>query len=600
MTPVHAGPLRSPSRALAPSPFDRRVLVLCGLCAAVALAATAAASLLGWLIAAVTQLAWYGRLAWAPASPAGNALGAWAAAVPVAGALAVGVLARYGSPSIRGHGIPEAMEGVLVNESRIAPRVALLKPLSAAISIGTGGPFGAEGPIIATGGAIGSLLGQVVPVSSAERKVLLAAGAAAGMAATFGTPLAAVLLAVELLLFEFRARSIVPVAFAVTIATAARATLGGGGAPMFAVPGLSAPGAPAVAAYVVLGAAGGLAAVAITRALHAVEAAFERLPIHWMWWPALGATVVGGVGLVAPRALGVGYDNIQDVLDGRLLAGAALALAAWKLLAWTVALGSGTSGGTLAPLFTIGGALGAAAGAGLAHAFPGAHLDLRLAALVGMSAVFAGASRATLTSAVFALEITQAPAAMAPLLGATAAASLVSWLLMRHSIMTAKIARRGLVADGGYEADPLAHVPVRDGASRAVAALAADEKVTRIRAWIAAGAPGSSHQGYPVVDRRGVVVGVVTRRDLLEPAADGDAPVLEIVKRPPITVGEGASMRDALEAMVEADVGRLPVVDDRGRLSGFLTRSDVLAAHRSHLAARRIPPARSSSAPTAA
>jgi chloride channel protein, CIC family len=599
MTRVPSGPLHSASRALAPSPFDRRVLVLCGLCAGAALAATAAASVLGRLIAAVTQLAWFGRLSWAPASPGANALGAWAAVVPVAGALVVGVLARYGSPSIRGHGIPEAMEGVLVNESRIAPRVALLKPLSAAISIGTGGPFGAEGPIIATGGAIGSLLGQVVRVSSAERKVLLAAGAAAGMAATFGTPLAAVLLAVELLLFEFRARSIVPVAFAVTLATAARAALGGG-APMFEVPALSAPGAAAVAAYVALGAAGGLAAVVITRALHHVEAAFERLPIHWMWWPALGAAVVGGVGLVAPRALGVGYDNIQDVLDGRLLAGAALALAGWKLLAWTIALGSGTSGGTLAPLFTIGGALGAAAGAGLAHAFPGAHVDPRLAALVGMSAVFAGASRATLTSAVFALEITQAPAAMAPLLGATAAASLVSWLLMRHSIMTAKIARRGLVADGGYEADPLAHRSVRDGASRAVATLAADEKLARVRAWIASGAPGSSHQGYPVVDRRGAVVGVVTRRDLLDPAADGGAPVLEVVKRPAVTVGEGASMRDALEAMVEADVGRLPVVDERGRLSGFLTRSDVLAAHRSHLASRRIPPARRGGAPTAA
>ncbi len=588
VAPSLAAVAPAPRPAAAAPAGDRSVVLVSLVAILVALAATLAAVVLGRLIALVTNVAWLHRLSLAPASPADAARGVGTLAVPVVGGLAVGLLARYGSPAIRGHGIPEAMERILVDESRIPAKITFLKPLSAAIAIGTGGPFGAEGPIIATGGALGSLVGQVLRTTAIERKTLLAAGAAAGMAATFGTPLAAVMLAVELLLFEFRPRSLVPVALAAATAAAVRVAIFGG-APVFPLALRSVPGPAADLLYAALGAGLGAAAVAITRAVYAVEDAFERLPVHWMWWPALGAVAVGVVGLAAPRTLGVGYDNIQRLLDGRVALGAAAALAAWKLASWTVSLGSGTSGGTLAPLLTVGGGLGAAAGALLAAALPAAGIDPRLAALVGMAATFAGASRAALTSIVFALEATQATAAAAPLVAGTAAAFLVSWLLMRHSIMTERIARRGVPVVGEYEADLLERVLVRDVAARKVVTLRAEEPLAAARMFVQSGAPGSAHQGYPVVDRAGALAGVVTRRDLLAPSADPAAPLAAVATRPAITVPADAPLREAVEVMVEADVGRLPVVDADGRLAGMLTRSDVLRAHRRRIAERRRP-----------
>jgi CBS domain-containing protein len=352
--------------------------------------------------------------------------------------------------------------------------------------------------------------------------------------------------------------------------------------------------------YAALGAALGAAAVAITRAVYLVEDGFERLPFHWMWWPALGSVAVGVVGLVAPRTLGVGYSNVEHLLDGRLALGAAAALAAWKLASWTVSLGSGTSGGTLAPLLTVGGGLGAAAGGLLAAAFPAAGIDPRLAALVGMAATFAGASRAALTSIVFALEATQAPAAAVPLVAGTATAFLVSWLLMRHSIMTERIARRGVPVVGEYEADLLERVLVREVAARNVVTLRADEPLAAARMFVQSGAPGSAHQGYPVVDRTGALAGVVTRRDLLDPSADPAAPLAAAATRPALTIRAGATLREAVELMVEAEVGRLPVVDASGKLVGMLTRSDVLGAHRRRIAERRRPSPRRPGAPAPA
>ncbi len=353
---LEANHLRRPGMAL-----DRRVLVICGLAILVAAAAAFVAQALTRVIGLITNLAFYGRFSTAFSSPAGNRLGAWVVLIPVGGALLVGIMARYGSKAIRGHGIPEAMEQILKNQSRIPPRLTFLKPLSAAISIGTGGPFGAEGPIIATGGALGSLLGQALATTAIERKTLLAAGAAAGMAATFGTPVAAVLLAIELLLFEYRPRSLVPVSIAAAIATAIRIAFMGS-SPIFAMPNLAQPSGAALAVYVVIGASMGVVAVGVTRAVYAVEDRFEKLPIHWMWWPALGAIVVGAVGYVAPRTMGVGYDNIDDIVTGHLFGRALMILCALKFVSWVISLGSGTSGGTLAPLFTVGGALGALIG----------------------------------------------------------------------------------------------------------------------------------------------------------------------------------------------------------------------------------------------
>ena len=343
------------------STIDRRVVWLCAVSIGLGLAAAIVAQVLIKLIAVITNLAFYGRYSLDFTSPAGNQLGLFVIAIPIIGAIIVGFMARYGSKAIRGHGIPEAMEQVLTNGSRIPARITFLKPISSAIAIGTGGPFGAEGPIIATGGALGSLVGQFMHTTPAERKILLAVGAAAGMAATFGSPVSAVLLAIELLLFEFRARSIVPVALGSAAAAGMRVILDGAH-PVFPMPDVAAPQSGALAFYVLLGAVIGVAAAAVTRAVYAIEDAFERLPIHWMWWPAIGAVAVGVVGYFAPRTLGVGYDNISSIISDHWTTQFVAILCLMKFVSWSIALGSGTSGGTLAPLFTIGAGLGSVLG----------------------------------------------------------------------------------------------------------------------------------------------------------------------------------------------------------------------------------------------
>jgi len=539
------------------------------------------------LIGLVTNVAFYGRLSAATEGPAYNHLGWLVVVVPVIGGLVVGAMARYGSAAIRGHGIPEAMEQVLFNESRIPVRMTFLKPVSAAISIGTGGPFGAEGPIIATGGALGSFIGQVLRVSAQERKTLLAAGAAAGMSATFGSPVSAVLLAIELLLFEYRLRSMVPVALASAAACGARLALVGS-APAFTMPVVAAPSGSALAVYVAMGVVVGLASMAVTRLVYGIEDAFEKLPLHWMWWPAIGGVVVGVVGYVSPHTMGVGYDNINRILSGDLAGQAVVIFCVLKLVSWSVSLGTGTSGGTLAPLFTIGGGLGSAIGATAAWALPHAGIDIRVAALVGMAALFAGASRALLASVVFAFETTRQPMGLLPLLGGCTAAYLVSAMTMRHSIMTEKIARRGARVVSEYTADFLEQVSVADVASAPVVLLRADDAVEKVRAWIQRHVAESAHQGFPVVDTDDRIVGVVTRRDLLEGPAEGD--VRSRVKRPPAVVFDDSSLREAADHMARERVGRLPVVsrDDPARVIGMLTRSDIIESHVRRLQAERV------------
>ncbi len=441
---------------------QRRTLVISALAIIIAAAAFFVARLLLAAIALVTNISFHGSFsATVGATPLGNHLGLWVIIVPVIGGLIVGVMARYGSGAIRGHGIPEAMEQVLLNESKISPKVTILKPLSAAIAIGTGGPFGAEGPIIATGAALGSLVGQVFHTTPDERKTLLAAGAAAGMAAVFGTPVSAVLLAIELLLFEYRPRSLIPVAFAAAVASGLRILFEGSDA-IFAMQQLMQPSGEALMTYVVLGAIIGVASVFITRSLYIIEEGFEKLPIHWMWWPAIGAVVVGVIGYFEPRTLGVGYYNISEILAGNVLGVALLSLVVLKFVSWAIALGSGTSGGTLAPLFTIGGGLGALLGVLCVHWFPSLGVDPRIAALVGMAAVFSGASRALLTSVVFAFETTRQPISLLPLLGGCSAAFVISSLMMRYTIMTEKLARRGTYVPTEYVAIHPSEIARRD------------------------------------------------------------------------------------------------------------------------------------------
>ncbi|WP_437222735.1 chloride channel protein [Planctomicrobium sp. SH661] len=560
--------------------IDGRVLLLCVLAVGLGAVAAFVSQFLVGLIDAITNLAYFGEFSLEMRAPAEAIprLGLWSIPIPVVGALIIGVMARFGSKAIRGHGIPEAMEQVLTNDSRIPARVILLKPLSSAISIGTGGPFGAEGPIIATGGALGSALGQLIHTTSAERKTLLACGAAAGMAATFGSPVSAVLLAVELLLFEYRPRSIIPVALAASAATGIRMMIEGM-EPVFAMTDLQQPPGTALAAYVGLGAVMGLVSVIVTKAVYSIEDTFEKLPIHWMWWPAIGAIAVGVVGYFAPNTLGVGYYNISNILSNNLTVSAVLFLCLMKFLSWSISLGSGTSGGTLAPLFTIGGGIGFVLGTWLSDYVPWLGVDPRIAALVGMASIFSGASRAMLASAVFAFETTLQPFGLLPLLGSCATAYLVSALSMRTSIMTEKISRRGVRTPEEYKADVLDQVNVREIASTHPVTVHADDTVEQVRVWMASGAPKSSHHGFPVITSSGVLIGVVTRQMLTDATLEGGAKISEIVRQPVRFVYEDSSVRQAANHMVRHGIGRLPVVSRQAPhlVLGIVTRSDILS-----------------------
>jgi H+/Cl- antiporter ClcA len=555
----------------------RRLLGISALAVATGAACAGVAVVLLWLIGLFTNLFYYHTFSGQLRPPAESPLGWWAALVPVVGGLIIGLMARYGSERIRGHGIPEALEAILIGKSRMSPLVAVLKPFSSAISIGSGGPFGAEGPIIMTGGACGSLTAQTFHLTAAERKTLLVAGAAAGMAATFATPVAAVLLAVELLLFEWKPRSLVPVALASATAALLRPFLLGGG-PLFTLVPHARLGATALLGAAGLGLIEGAVALALTLAVYAAEDGFHRLKFHWMWWPALGGVIVGVGGLFEPRALGVGYDIIEDLLRGDLAIKVLLPLLVVKAVIWAGALGSGTSGGVLAPLLIIGGGVGAVAAAIL----PGG--DPTLWALVGMAAVLGGTMRAPLTGAVFGLELTNDVNALPALMLASIGAYGFTVLMMRRSILTEKLARRGYHVSREYAVDPLERLSVAEVMTGDVVSVSAGlPAVELLREFFLAGAD-RKHQGYPVVDTTGVLLGVVTRSDLLEEWRAGkggpDAPVVayDLIRRAPVSARPWESCRTAAERMAREGVGRLPVVadDGSGKIVGVVTRSDLL------------------------
>lgn len=579
----------------------RRILLISLLAVILGAAASWAAQLLMLLINVITDLTYFGTVSdvFGPdaiasgkiLSPVGTHLGLWIILMPAIGGLVAGIMARWGSRAIQGHGIPEAMEQILTNQSNIQPRLTWLKPVSSAFAIGTGGPFGAEGPIISTGGAMGSLIGQLINITAHERKVLLAAGAAAGMAAVFGAPVASLIMAVELLLFELRPRSLIPVALATVTAVGIRyATFGPG--PVFPMPDIAQPGGLALISYIVVGGIVGLVSVWITRAVYLVEDLFEKLPVHWMWWPAIGALFAGFIGWLDPRTLGVGYANIDALVQGHFGVTVLITFGLLKFLSWVIALGSGTSGGTLAPLFMIGGCLGALLSYGLASMFPGFGIDPRIAALVGMAAIFSGSARALLTAIVFAFETTRQPASLLPLLGGCTAAYLISALVMRNTIMTEKISRRGVRVPDEYTADYLRQVTVGKVCAREVITLNTSDELGDVRAWLNSGRQETRHQGYPVVDDNGRIRGVVTRRNLFNPNLPQVKRLGDMLEGEPITVYETHTLREAADHMVANGVGRLIVVDheDPHPVIGMLTRGDVLRAH-----APRIKEARESS-----
>src|SRR5665213_2888966 len=493
---------------------DSRLLLLVAMALVVGTAGAVAAWALIHLIYFATNLAYYGRISSAPVSIIGNTLGPLSVLIPVAGCLIIGFMARHGSEKIRGHGIPEAMEAILIGRSRIQPKVALLKPLSSAISIGTGGPFGAEGPIIMTGGAFGSLFAQLFNLSNPERKTLLVAGAAAGMSATFGTPVAAMLLAVELLLFEWKPRSFVPVAIASVVAAAWR--------PWLMTPGVLFPMTPSAALPPLglliaagLGVGAGLASGLLTVMVYGCEDFFQRRKIHWMWWPAIGGVAVGVGGLIEPHALGVGYDNIAALLQGDMLTSEAVRLLIVKAVIWSIALGSGTSGGILAPLLIMGGAMGAIFGVYMPVGDPG------LWALIGMAAMMGGTMRSPLTAIAFAIELTHNVDALLPLAAACTMAHATTVLLLRRSILTEKVARRGYHVMREYIVDPFETMRVSDIMAKPIDSLPASISISDVVAFFTAPDAPKRHKSYPVVDTEDRVLRMITRSDVLRWTMDG-------------------------------------------------------------------------------
>ncbi len=551
----------------------RMVALLPGALLIGVIAALIAVALLG-LIGLFTNLFYFHRVSVSFVSPAGNSLGLLAIGVPVLGGLIVGGMAKFGSERIRGHGIPEALEAILVHKSAIEPKVTVLKPVATAVSIGSGGPFGAEGPIIMTAGAFGSVFGQLVRITASERKTLLVAGAAAGMAATFNTPLAAVLLSVELLLFEWKPRSLIPVGVAVAAATVVRWQILGTG-PLFPLPATGTPTALTIGSVLLLGVVAGFASALLTRAVYASEDGFRRLPIPWVWWPAIGGVAIGIGGLVQARALGVGYSSIDALLLAQLGVTVILSLLIVKAAIWTISLGSGTSGGVLAPLLMLGGALGGL----FAVVLPGGSPSLFV--LVGMGAMIGGTMRAPFTGVVFSLELTHDLPAILPLLVAALAADAVTVLTMKRSILTEKVARRGVHVAREYSVDPLEQIPVRDVMQRDLVTVPTD--LTVDQALGASARPGLREVGIVFEDPQHRPAGFLSRSDLrayIELGGDPGRRAVSLAPDPAIVVFAGEPTRLAAERLAQVDGMALPVYPRRGAPTpvGFVSRETPFAA----------------------
>jgi len=560
-------------------PISVLAMVIGLVCAFVALA-------LLRLIGLFTNLFYFGRWSTSLVSPAGNHLGMYSVLVPVAAALIIGVMARYGSERIRGHGIPEAIESILLNGSRIEPKVALLKPISSAISIGSGGPFGAEGPIIMTGGAVGSLVAQLFHLTSAERKTLLVAGAAGGMSATFAAPVAAVLLAVELLLFEWKPRSLIPVALASAVAAVARRYILGFG-PLFPVPAhrlfIGLEGLLGCALVGLL--AGGLSAL-LTVSVYAAEDVFQKLPIHWMWWPAIGGIAIGLGGLIFPQGLGVGYDTIGEILQGSVTTHVILGVLLVKWFIWAVSLGSGTSGGVLAPLLMMGGALGGLEAMFLPNEGAGFW------PLISMGAILGGTMRSPFTSIVFAFELTHDANVFLPLLVGSVIAHAFTVLTLKRSILTEKVARRGYHLSREYAVDPLEILFAGEVMRTAVAVLPAANTVAEVQMSLS-----SDHRQkqrlLPVVNTDGTLAGVLTRKDIRDCMEQDGAAALgrslnELVRKNTSEAYSDEPLRVVVYRMAENGVTRMPVMERTSRkFLGLISLDDLLKARSRHLEEER-------------
>lgn len=561
-----------------------RLIFISALCILIAGLISIIAKGLIYLINIVTNISFYGMLDAGFHSPANNHLGLWVIIIPAIGGIIVGFMALYGSKAIRGHGIPEAMEQILVNKSKIKPIITFLKPVSSAIAIGTGGPFGAEGPIIATGGALGSTFGQLFKISPNERKIILAAGATAGMSAIFGTPIAAVFLAIELLLFEFSPKAILPVALACITGAAGHHLLFEAG-PVFPMPDVDTPSNTALAIYSIIGLVIGFISLGLTKIVYFIEDSFEKLPIHWMWWPAIGGLAVGLIGYFAPHTLGVGYDNIITILSGTLSLMLIVRLCLFKFLSWAIALGSGTSGGTLAPLLTIGGAAGAAFGALVHLVFPDSGISVPIAALIGMAAMFAGASRAYLTSITFALEATMQSHALLPLLGACTASYLVSFFLMENTIMTEKIARRGVYTPDSYEPDLLQVLTVADVNNEVGETLKSNSTIAETRARLTGN--NITQSFFIVTNNDGSYAGMVSLTDIYNHSISAELTISNITRASKQAVRSNDPLKRVVEIMAEESAEVLPVIATGNTIAGQISYKEILNTYYQYVAENR-------------
>ena len=560
-------------------PISLLALIIGAICAYVALA-------LLRLIGLFTNLFYFGRWNTTMVSPVGNHLGWYSVLVPIGGAFIIGIMARYGSERIRGHGIPEAIEAILINGSRVEPKVAFLKPLSSAISIGSGGPFGAEGPIIMTGGAFGSMIAQLFHLTSAERKTLLVAGAAGGMSATFASPVAAVLLAVELLLFEWKPRSLIPVALASAVAAILRRYLLGFG-PLFPVPEHPLHIGPvALLGCALAGLLAGALSALLTLSVYAAEDAFLKLPIHWMWWPMLGGLAIGLGGLIFPQALGVGYDTIGALLQGTVTTKVILGVLLVKWFIWAVSLGSGTSGGVLAPLLMMGGALGGIEAMFLPNEGAGFW------PLVSMGAILGGTMRSPFTSIVFAFELTHDANVFMPLLVAAVIAHAFTVLTLKRSILTEKVARRGYHLSREYAVDPLEILFVREVMRSKVVVLPAASTLQDFQQALRTD-HRQSQRLLPVVDKGGMLVGVMTRGDIYKRVKQqGEAvwqrPLGDLVRTEVVETFPDEPLRAVVYVMAEKGITRMPVVERASRkFLGLVSLDDLLKARARHLEEER-------------
>ena len=557
----------------------QRLFYISLLAVGIAVAISFIAKLLVHLISFITNVSFFGKASMEDISPAANAMGLWVILVPVIGGFIVGLMALYGSKAIRGHGIPEAMEQILTNQSKIRPTITYLKPISSAVSIGTGGPFGAEGPIIATGGALGSTVGQLLKISSNERKILLAAGATAGMAAIFGSPIAAIFLAIELLLFEFSPRSIIPVALACITGAAGHHFLFDEH-PVFAIDTvIEMASNTALLAYSIMGLVIGLLSIAVTKIVYLIEDGFEKLPVHWMWWPAIGGLAVGIIGYISPKTLGVGYSNITEILSGNLSFQIIASLCLFKFISWAIALGSGTSGGTLAPLLTIGGALGAILGTFILKYFPGSNINLPLAALVGMAAMFAGASRAFLTSIIFALETTGQFNALLPLLATCSASYIVSFFFMENTIMTEKISRRGVKTPDSFEPDLLEKVTVEQVMDKNNWVLNINQTPAETILFLKNKKLNNPY--FIVTDEEGAYEGILNTA-LLFAGENKDQGILKsIISEQHNSISQFSTLRKAIEIMAQENTDVLPVIsEDEKTIVGILSYKNIIASYK--------------------